>query len=408
MSRVCPECGREYFGQTVKCIHCSIPLVEKSGSQVAQQARGRITQQTRQTAAHINSQRVQNSRAEQESARQQQQLLLLEQEQKKEKKGKQKNSTLGILALVFSILGCTFWIGIVLAIIDLCRKDGRKKILSISSIVICALWIGISVGASQISDSERKNSEPKNLKVESSLLEESDKIYKPKNEEERVEYIEDETKTDETLGSTSEMYIQDQSYSFADDHSYDESFSNEEETRGVTDVRVQTKNGDIDNFRYKIDGSTIYLEEYIGEADFVELKTTYTVDGIDYLSNISDFNSRGSYTKLIIDEGFTEVSTGIFNGTYVDEVFFPKSMTNVYDYTLAYMHNGEKNKIYYAGTREEWLSIFTRYKRKKVGDTEFGEEWGQAVADKVNEMIGVEYKSENFEYFFSASPDDLK
>ncbi len=183
---------------------------------------------------------------------------------------------------------------------------------------------------------------------------------------------------------------------------------NEEESQGVTDVKVQNKNGDIDNFRYGIEGSTIYLEEYIADADYVELKTTYTVDGIEYLTDISEFNSRGSYTKLIIDEGFTEVSTGIFNGSYVDKVFFPKSMTNVYDYTLAYMHNGEKNKIYYAGTKEEWLNIFTRYKRKKVSDTEFGEEWGQAVADKLNEMIGVEYDSSNFEYFFSASPDDLK
>ena len=34
-----------------------------------------------------------------------------------------KNSTLGILALVFSVLGCLSLVGIVLAIIDLCRKE---------------------------------------------------------------------------------------------------------------------------------------------------------------------------------------------------------------------------------------------------------------------------------------------
>lgn len=201
MSRVCPECGREYFGKTVKCIHCNIPLVEKSGSQSTQQTIGKTKQQTRQTAAQTNYQRVKQAREEQEKARQQQQLLLLEQEQKREKKGKETNSTLGILALVFSILGCTFWIGIVLAIIDLCRKDGKKKNLSIISMVICALWIGISVGASRIPDSKRDKVEPQNVKVESDDLYDSAEIYNSTNkeEEESDKYTESEVKTNETI-----------------------------------------------------------------------------------------------------------------------------------------------------------------------------------------------------------------
>lgn len=183
----------------------------------------------------------------------------------------------------------------------------------------------------------------------------------------------------------------------------------EQETSGVTGATVKGENGAIDDFRYHIEGNIIFLSEYIGEEDCVELETSYTVDGIQYLTDISDFNSRGSYDKLIIGEGFKEVSTGIFNGSYVKEVYFPISMTNVYDYTLAYMQTGnEISKIYYAGTQEEWSKIFTRYKRMKVSDAEFGEEWGQAVADKVNEMIGVVYDSSYFEYFFSSTPDDLR
>lgn len=54
---------------------------------------------------------------------------------------KQKNSILGILALIFSVLGCTFLVGIILAIIDLCKKDGQKKTLSIIALVICGFWI---------------------------------------------------------------------------------------------------------------------------------------------------------------------------------------------------------------------------------------------------------------------------
>lgn len=59
---------------------------------------------------------------------------------------KQGNSALGILDLIFSILGCTFFVAIILAIIDLCKKDGRKKSLSIAALIICGIWVlgGIS------------------------------------------------------------------------------------------------------------------------------------------------------------------------------------------------------------------------------------------------------------------------
>ena len=53
---------------------------------------------------------------------------------------KQGNSSLGIAALILTLLGCTSFIGIILAIVDLCNKDGRKKTLSIISLGICAFW----------------------------------------------------------------------------------------------------------------------------------------------------------------------------------------------------------------------------------------------------------------------------
>ncbi len=60
---------------------------------------------------------------------------------------KKKNSTLGILALVFSILGCTFWLGLILAIIDLCRRDDRKKGCSIAALIIAGLYFLIGIFA---------------------------------------------------------------------------------------------------------------------------------------------------------------------------------------------------------------------------------------------------------------------
>ena len=39
----------------------------------------------------------------------------------------QKNSTLSVLALIFSITGCLCFIGLILSIIDLVQRDNSKK-----------------------------------------------------------------------------------------------------------------------------------------------------------------------------------------------------------------------------------------------------------------------------------------
>ncbi len=88
----CKECGKEISDKAEKCPHCGCPVQPKS-----------------------------------------------------QKSSNGKVSGLSVTALVFSILGCTFVIGIILAIIDLCKKDGRKKTLSIVALVISGLWLVIGV-----------------------------------------------------------------------------------------------------------------------------------------------------------------------------------------------------------------------------------------------------------------------
>ena len=184
---------------------------------------------------------------------------------------------------------------------------------------------------------------------------------------------------------------------------------------GVTGVEVKKKNkiSGIEAFEYTIDGDEVKLEKYVGKDETVELQSKYTIDGNKYKTDISDFqigigNSRAK--TVIIDEGFTEVPNAIFNSCDVQRIFFPKSMETVYDYTLSYLipEEGSRIKIYYAGTQDEWGEIFKEYKRTKVEDAEGPEEKGAALADKLNEMMGSEYDSSQFEYFFSASPDDLR
>lgn len=183
----------------------------------------------------------------------------------------------------------------------------------------------------------------------------------------------------------------------------------------VKNVEVKKENayGVIEDFSYELSGNKIFLGSYEGKDEIIEIKTSYTIDGIEYVTDISGFqigigNSR--VKTLIIDEGFTEVNNAIFNSCSVQNVYFPGSMINVYDATLSYLTPEDSNviKIYYSGSQEDWEQIFTEYKRTKVEDAEFGEELGTAIADKVNEMIGVEYDSSLFEFYFSANPDELK
>lgn len=187
------------------------------------------------------------------------------------------------------------------------------------------------------------------------------------------------------------------------------------EETGIKGIEVQKENkyGDIEDFSYELSDGKIILSSYDGKDEIIEIRPTYIVEGTEYKTDLSDFSvgiGNHRVESLILCEGIEEVKTSIFNSSDVEKIFFPKSMKNVYDYTLSYLHPSEGNtiKIYYAGTQEEWAQIFTEYKRTKVEDTELGEEMGQAIADKLNEMMGSEYDSSIFEYFFSANPDELK
>lgn len=185
------------------------------------------------------------------------------------------------------------------------------------------------------------------------------------------------------------------------------------EPQGITGIEAENKNAPIESFGYSLSGNTVYLESYIGHDKVLEINTSYAIDGVNYWTDISNFMigiGNSSVKTVIFDEGFTELYGPVFNSTDVENVFFPRSMTRIYDNTISYLHPHDQAyvKIYYAGTQEEWKNIFTQYQRTRVEDAEFGEELGTAIADKVNEMIGSGYDSSEYEYFFSASPDDLR
>lgn len=172
----------------------------------------------------------------------------------------------------------------------------------------------------------------------------------------------------------------------------------------------------IDDFKYELSDDRVLINSYEGTGRVLEIASAYEIDGKTYKTDLLNFQigiGNSSVKTLILDEGITEVKTAIFNSCDVENVFFPSTMANVYDYTLSYMHPQEQEriKIYYAGTQEEWEEIFTAYERKSVSEIDDPYEKGGAAADKLNFMMNggtSGYDSTNFEFFFSANPDELK
>lgn len=69
--------------------------------------------------------------------------------------GRKKHSGMSIAAFIFALLGCTFLIGLILAIVDLCKKDKAKKhSLSIAALVISCVYILFGVAAGSLPASE--------------------------------------------------------------------------------------------------------------------------------------------------------------------------------------------------------------------------------------------------------------
>lgn len=114
---------------------------------------------------------------------------------------KQKNSILGILALVFSVLGCTFLVGIILAIIDLCMKDGKKKTLSIIALVICGLWFVLALA---LGGSEPQTTDTAIATTEEATTEVATEVETEEQTEAQTEVATEEATTEE---ATEEMTI---------------------------------------------------------------------------------------------------------------------------------------------------------------------------------------------------------
>lgn len=132
----------------------------------------------------------------------------------------EKHSSLSIVALILSILGCTFWLGIVLAIIDLCTKDKtHKHTLSKASIFISVLWFILIIAVGTTDTESNPAAETTTAIEETVIVEETNEYTGSESENETVTESEEvvseaetteeneETETEVTVSESRDEFI---------------------------------------------------------------------------------------------------------------------------------------------------------------------------------------------------------
>ena len=92
-------------------------------------------------------------------------------------------SQMSIIGFILSILGCTSLIGMILGIIDLTKTDGRKRGLSVASVIIGTIMLFVSIGVTM---SNSEDSE-KTSKEEATTATETQEYIYPDNEDKEID-----------------------------------------------------------------------------------------------------------------------------------------------------------------------------------------------------------------------------
>lgn len=171
----CPECGKQVSELAESCPNCGFPMGFVGGKT------GKNNNQ--------QNQHQQNNTYQQNAEAQPIKAYVHEPD---------KNSGLGIAALIFSIFGVTFFIGIILAVIDLCRKDGRKKVLSIVSLIVCAFWIILAISVGGDSDGKKDENRTESQNVTQDEEGSFDESKQKKEEQKKKDFADSEEYTEVT------------------------------------------------------------------------------------------------------------------------------------------------------------------------------------------------------------------
>ena len=194
-----------------------------------------------------------------------------------------KNSKLSVLALVFSILGCTFFVGIILAIIDLTKKDGRKKTLSIIALVIAGIWL-----LSAFVGGDKKENETTTTTIETEV-EETNNIDKETEEkvddiienleqiteEPKEEIVKEEVVEEKTIYNVGETYQDDVLKMI---------YSNAYEFTDFNDFNMPKDNHIVICMEFEFENisdsdKNVMYTDFNGYADGYEVQQSYAPDG---------------------------------------------------------------------------------------------------------------------------------
>jgi hypothetical protein len=179
-------------------------------------------------------------------------------------------SNLSKWSLALSLLGCTTFIGGILAIIDLTYKDGRKKVVSIISLCICGLVLIFFVTGRIHTSLERKRIN-NNTQISSSVP--GDDTIPTETTTEIVTEATTEKKTVTTTEATTE-----------------------EETTEVETEETTEKAGMSSDFKDMLDAYEEYMDEYI---EFMQL----------YNKNPTDAELMSQYMEMMVK--YNEYATTI-------------------------------------------------------------------------------------------------
>ncbi len=112
-------------------------------------------------------------------------------------------SGLSVTGFIFSFLGCISFIGLILGIIDVTKKDGRKKGLSIAAIIISSVIMIIAIGVASSRSGNKETATSSNDNNTDYVVEESHPVEDSAVEEAVTEEPEEVmTDSDETAVST--------------------------------------------------------------------------------------------------------------------------------------------------------------------------------------------------------------
>ena len=273
----CPDCGKEFSDQATHCPNCGKP-----NSYVQQANPNGVTPNNGYNSYASTPPSV------------------------------KKESGLGIAALVFSILGCTFIVGAILAIIDLCKKDDTKKhTLSKVALIIAGVWLIIGIiGAasgkgtetatnstaivkeSEINDVSEETAETAEV-VQKEVLEATSEAS---NEEPAIETPDskDENVPTEYKSALNKAYTYSETMSMSKAGIYDqltseygEKFSAEAAQYAIDNMEVDWKANALEKaktysdtmYMYKLGVYNQLISEY-GEK-FTEEEAQYAVDNVD-------------------------------------------------------------------------------------------------------------------------------